>query len=107
MSLTPEESQRILSQKLEILKGKNIEPEQHFIQNLRISLDTSPVVEDINHDRPREAAFQKSTIEGVYKARAIMDQLHINYIKKKVDEEQPKEEEYDEIKSNDEKEASD
>ncbi|EAX95625.1 hypothetical protein TVAG_047230 [Trichomonas vaginalis G3] len=81
MTLSPEESQKILTQKLEMLKDKKNDRNMQFLQNLSISLETSPKIDDPNYDRGREAAFQKATIEGVYKAKEIMDELNIQYIR--------------------------
>ena len=77
--LSAEESQKILKEKLEILKETADDEEMHFTQTLEITLDESPKIDDPNHDPRREEAFQQATLEGVKKAREMMDKLGIQY----------------------------
>ena len=77
--LSAEEATKILQEKLELLKEKESDEKIVFAQTFQITLNSSPEIEDVNHDKRREEAFQKSTLEGVLRAKELMEELGIKY----------------------------
>jgi hypothetical protein len=78
---SPEECEAILQQKLADLHEDLGDEKTNFKASFALNLPHSPVVEDVNNDFLREQAFQAVTLEGVKKARELLIECEIPYIR--------------------------
>ncbi|EAX92884.1 hypothetical protein TVAG_467310 [Trichomonas vaginalis G3] len=79
--LSAEEAEKVLQQKLEALNEPMDDENYYFVQTFTMNLEKSPeYTEQKNHSHDEEA-FQKATLEGVLKARELLEKNDIKYIR--------------------------
>ena len=76
-----EECEQILKQKLADLVDDSTDERSSFIASFALDLPKSPEIENVNNDPLREKAFADATLAGVIRARQLLDECKIPYVR--------------------------
>ena len=78
---TPEECESMLRQKLADVHEDLGDENQNFVANFAITLEDSPDIANCEDEDEKEQAFVAAAIQGIVKARELLEQNSVPYIR--------------------------